>query len=332
MDLESYLDEIEARSRETFESRRSLESFPEYLSTLTESPYLYLRTSAQYTLDMFAHFGFEEAERIGLKDRRWKLFDAEFDAGLEPLVGQERVQNAIVRQLQQFAHRGRCEKMTLLHGPNGSSKSTIIGLILAGLEEYSRQDEGVLYCFNWVFAERDEKTERIGFDSEGEEFDHDTYAYLDPKDISCRIPCELRDPPIFLIPCEERKKFLEGVVANHPDRTRIETTNIDYFMNGDLSPKSKRIYDCLMTGYHGDWKEVIKHVQVQRYFISRRYRTGAISIEPQGNVDAGARPSHYEPSVTLPSLLQGNILIEAFGELVDANHGVVEYSDFLKRP
>ncbi len=334
MDLESYLDEIESRSRETFQARRSLKSFSEYMAAFCENPYSYLRNSAQYTLDMINYFGYEEAERVGLKDRRWKLFDAEFDLEIEPLVGQERVQNAIVRQLQQFAHRGRSEKMLLLHGPNGSSKSTIIGLILAGLEEYSRQDEGILYRFNWMFAERDEKLERIGFDAEDEFAPQrtDTYAYLDTKDTSCRIPCELRDPPIFLIPREERQAFIDRALADHPDRERVASLNYEYFLGGDLSPKSKRIYDSLMTGYHGDWKQVVKHVQVQRYFISSRYRTGAISIEPQGNVDAGSRPSHYEPSMTLPGVLQGSLLIEAFGDLVDANHGVVEYSDFLKRP
>ena len=39
--------------------------------------------------------------------------------------------------------------MLLLHGPVGSSKSTIARLLKKGLEHYSRTDEGALYTFGW---------------------------------------------------------------------------------------------------------------------------------------------------------------------------------------
>ena len=38
----------------------------------------------------------------------------------------------------------------LLHGPVGSSKSTIARLIKKGLELYSRQPEGAMYSFDWI--------------------------------------------------------------------------------------------------------------------------------------------------------------------------------------
>ena len=39
--------------------------------------------------------------------------------------------------------------MLLLHGPVGSSKSTIARLLKKGLERYSRTDDGALYTFGW---------------------------------------------------------------------------------------------------------------------------------------------------------------------------------------
>ncbi|MGE4618772.1 MAG: hypothetical protein AAEJ04_03070, partial [Planctomycetota bacterium] len=60
-------------------------------------------------------------------------------------------------------------------------------------------------------------------------------------------------------------------------------------------------------------------------------RLGCISIEPQGNIDAQVRPVGYEGKA-LPGILQGLPLYELEGELVDANRGICEYSDFLKRP
>jgi predicted Ser/Thr protein kinase len=95
--------------------------------------------------------------------------------------------------------------------------------------------------------------------------------------------------------------------------------------------KNKQIYDALLTGYRGDWLKVIRHVQVERYFISKRYRMAASAIEPQQAVDAGARPTAYEAGVTLPVMLQGMQMLDLTGELIEATGGVVEYSDFLKR-
>ena len=35
-----------------------------------------------------------------------------------------------------------------------------------------------------------------------------------------------------------------------------------------------------------DWKKLVRHVQVERYYISKRYRSGAVAIEPQ-NLEPG---------------------------------------------
>ncbi|MGE3165284.1 MAG: serine protein kinase PrkA [Planctomycetota bacterium] len=332
MHLDSFLESIADRCRARFEERRSIKTFHEYLESLVESPRYHLRTAPQYTVDMMDYFGHEEIRRVGLKDRRWKVFDLAFDNPFEALVGQERVQNEIYRYLQQFARRGRSDKMVMLHGPNGSAKTTTVECLFRGLEHYSRQPEGALYRFNWVFSEREDRAaERIGFEFE-DGVVPDSYARLAPGDISARVTCELRDPPLFLIPREERKIFLEAVLADHPQLLGDRGLNLDYFVNGDLCTKCRRIFDALLTCNQGEWKQVLRHIQIERYFVSKRYREGAISIEPQGNIDAGARPVSYEPSIHLPAVLQGLSLLEGFGDLIDANHGVVEYSDFLKRP
>ena len=42
------------------------------------------------------------------------------------------------------------KRVLLLHGPVGSSKSTIARLLKKGLERYSARDEGALYTLGWV--------------------------------------------------------------------------------------------------------------------------------------------------------------------------------------
>src|SRR5260370_35605157 len=66
-------------------------------------------------------------------------------------MGQEQVQEEIYGALSNFVRGGRANRLVLLHGPNGSAKSTIAACIMAALEHYSTLDEGALYRFHWVF-------------------------------------------------------------------------------------------------------------------------------------------------------------------------------------
>src|SRR5262249_11654289 len=77
----------------------------------------------------------------------------------------------------------------------------------------------------------------------------------------------------------------------------------------------------------------LRHVQVERYFISRRYRVGAVTVGPALSVDAGERQITADRSLaSLPTSLQATTLFEAHGELVESAGGVIEFSDLLKRP
>lgn len=332
MGIKEDLERIGRCSQERFASRQRIRSYAQFLEHFRAQPYLYLRNSARYAVDMMEHFGTEKVDRIGMTDLRWKVFDLAFDRPFDGLVGQERVQNAIHRQLSQFAQRGRSDKMILLHGPSGSAKSTTIEALMRGLENYSTTPEGALYRFNWIFPEKHDAPETIGFEVGADDDLPDTYAFLKPDETSARIRCEMKDSPLFLIPKDERRSLIEEVLAEHPGVRDRNDLNMDWVVQGQLSPKNKSIYEALLTAYHGNWCEVMRHIQIERFFISKRYRSGAVSIEPQGNIDAGSHPLQYEPLSRLPSVLQNVTIIEAMGDLVDANKGILEYSDFLKRP
>ena len=62
-----------------------------------------------------------------------------------------------------------------------------------------------------------------------------SFAYLDPEVIDSRIPCDLFDHPIFLIPREQRQKFLDGLSEKGlwgEDEGRVLSS---YIKDGDLS-------------------------------------------------------------------------------------------------
>ena len=332
MGIAEELEHLGEASKERFAARQRIRSYGQFLEDFHEHPYLYLRNSAQYLVDMMDHYGTEEVDRIGMTDQRFKVFDLAFDRPFDGLVGQERVQNAVYRQLYQFAQRGRADKLILMHGPSGSSKSTTVEAMMRGCENYSTLPEGSLYRFNWMFPAKNDESGAIGFDAVADADLPDSYAFLKPEEIGARITCELKDSPLFLIPQQERIPLIDQILEKFPEHAERSDLNVQWLKDGRLSPKNKAIYEALLSAYQGDLVQVLRHVQVERYFFSKRYRSAAVSIEPQGNIDAGARPIQYEPFSHLPSVLQNVTLIEAMGDLVDANKGIVEYSDFLKRP
>ena len=331
MDLERMLDSIAGYSQESFASKNAVLSFGEYLGHLAERPYALTRNAPQYLHDVFAHHGHYEVPGIGgLPVRRWRVFDDPGGDGSLMVFGHEDVQERIHEVVSEFVQRGRADRFILLHGPNGSAKSSIINALVAALERYSRSDDGALYRMSWIFCEGEDRS-AVGFGPSRPLDELDTYAHVNERLITCRIPCETKDPPFFLIPKRKRRELLDAALASDGEETRRRFQWTDHAARGDLSPKNKAIYECLLKAYEGDWRKVVKHVRVERYYLSHRYRVGAVTIEPQATIDAGARLLSHGSLKGLPPVLQHETLVEASGDLVDANTGLAEYGDFLKR-
>ena len=136
------LSEIAKQVKEQFRSQRRVLSFQQYLELFARDPKQHCRDAAHYVRDAFDHFGRVDVERPWGKETRYKLFDldwAERDGDASWLVGQEQVQADIYRILQNFTREGRPNRLPLLHGPNGSAKSTVARCIMLALEHYSNR-------------------------------------------------------------------------------------------------------------------------------------------------------------------------------------------------
>ena len=136
------------------------------LRELLAHPVRHSRDAARYLRDCFDYYGSYELPRPFGATRRFRLFDQEFrdqaDGGHIPLIGHEELQNGFYRALSNFAREGRANRLVLLHGPNGSAKSTFADCIMRALEHYSMADDGALYRFSWIFAPASEER-TIGF-------------------------------------------------------------------------------------------------------------------------------------------------------------------------
>lgn len=325
------LRDLEQGVKGEFAANRRVMSFDEYFEAFVAEPVRHARTAPLYVRDCIAYYGRDEIQRPEGTVVRYRIFDCPWDGGRDRLVGQEGAQDALFRLLNNFVREGRVTRLLMLHGPNGSAKTSLIQCIARGLEDYSETDEGAVYRFNWVFPSRKVAKKQLGFGATDGPLALDSFAKLDDEDVDARVPGDLRDHPLLLLPKERRQAIFqrlrdEGTLD--PDHPLGE-----YLWAGDLSPRSRQIVDALLATYHGDYQRVLQHVQVERFNFSRRYRAGVVSIEPQMHVDAQMRQVTMDQGIqSLPPSLRMLSLYEPSGDLVDANRGIVEFNDLLKKP
>ena len=335
MDARRFLQSVGDAVSTDFVRNKNILSFEEYMGLFLQEPRRQARNAAQYLRDVMDHFGTELVSHPAGRLRRFKLFDLTEHEREGRVAGQEEVQNAIYRILGNFARTGRVNKLILLHGPNGSAKSTIINSLKRGMEQYSHAPEGALYRINWVFPTEKLVRGSIGFGGDRSvDGELGSYAHLDPESIDLKMHCATSDHPLFIIPAPERSKLLESTIGKHKEDGGTSEFHLsDFITDGDLCNKCRRIYTALVAAYSGDYLKALRHVQVERFYISRRYQVGSATVEPQISVDAGVHQISADPrQMTLPSPLQNLVLYDPHGPLVNANRGLMEYSDLLKRP
>src|ERR671938_2493 len=89
---------------------------------------------------------FEHKEKI----IRYRFFTEYATRHSDAIYGLDRPLMQLVHAFKSAARGyGTERRVLLLHGPVGSSKSTIARLMKRGLEDYSRPDEGRVYSFSW---------------------------------------------------------------------------------------------------------------------------------------------------------------------------------------
>jgi serine protein kinase len=318
----SYQDWINQAS-ETSDATLETLSFSDYMQIFEKNPKIECRPTFEYIRDMLNHYGVNA-------DGSFKLFQTKHPDS--PAVhGQTKVQQALYQNLVNFSEEGFNNKFILLIGPNGSSKSSIVSKLIKGMEDYSETDSGKLFSFSWIFPLENYVKGSLGLNSTVRENQHGSYAYLEDKEISAIMPSELKDHPLLLVPKEYRQNLIEEALKG--DTRLLESTRKSYLYRGDLSKRNRMIYDALLKNYKGKHQEVLKHIRIERFSISKRYSTAAVTIEPQIHVDARMQQITMDKRLSsLPPSLQSLNLFSLQGEAVLANRGVLEYSDLLKRP
>jgi serine protein kinase len=342
-DTAGMINDLSRHYRDLFQQRRVIQTFQGFIGLVKDNPRPLVRNAAEYIRDTFDHYGrrMQDVGRMKASLLRYKLFDRGTERS-GAIIGGEPVQSEIYNALQGFVRQGYINKLILLHGPNGSAKSSTVEAISHAMQSYSETDLGAVYRFNWIFpTDRSAapafkgETGPIGFGASSRDSDQKyvSYALLDDTQIASKIASEFKDNPIFLIPMPQREIWLREWIGAKEGKKPEDVELPPHVLQAGLSKRNQLILENLLAAYEGDLGKVLRHVQVERFFYSRQYRVGISTVEPQMAVDAGEKQLTMDRNVAnLPSVLSNIRYFEAQGELIEANRGLLEFSDLLKRP
>ncbi len=283
---------------EQFRKKNWVGTFEQYLDIVRKDPTV-TRTAYERLYDMIISYGVDTYEESREKRVRYRFFDDPVDHGKDAVFGLDRALSSLVNALKSAAKGYGIERrVLLLHGPVGSSKSTIARLLKKGLERYSETEEGALFALGW--------------------------AVDDSPEIQWS---PMNEEPLHVIPHRFRQEVEQMLNAGrsadeHPVRIR-----------GELDPFSRYIYSEKLKKYDGDWTQVIKDVRVRRLILSEKDRVGIGTFQPKDEKNQDATELTGDVNYRKIAEFGSDSDPRAFnfdGEFNVANRGLIEFVEVLK--
>jgi serine protein kinase len=271
-------------------------SFEDYLNIVIERPEV-TRTAYQRLYDMIISHGTEDSYENKEKVTLYKFFSDFATRQGDAIYGIDRTLAQLVNTFKSAAQGYGTEKrVLLLHGPVGSSKSTIARLLKRGLEEYSRSDGGALYSYGWVQPDGTQQK------------------------------CPMHEEPLNLIPKEHRPKLLEQINS-------LKKGNYEVTIRAESCPFCRQMFAERMQKYDGDWQKALQEVRVYRVLLSEQDRIGIGTFQPKDEKNQDSTELTGDINYRKIAEYGSDSDPRAFnfdGELNIANRGMVEFIEVLK--
>ena len=289
----------ERQDLEQFRRKHWEGTFDQYLDLVREDPSV-TRNAFQRIYDMILSYGTEVYEPSRGESRSsYTFFSDPLDNGKDAVFGLDETLEHLVNALKSAARGYGIEKrVLLLHGPVGSSKSTISRMLKKGLERYSATDKGALYTLGWSEPEN--------------------------EDLQW---CPMNEEPLHLIPT----RFREGVFS-HLNAERSEN-EFHAYTSGDMCPFCRCMYSERLQKYDGDWTKVIHDVRVRRVILSEQDRIGIGTFQPKDEKNQDSTELTGDINYRKIAELGTDSDPRAFnfdGEFNIANRGIIEFIEVLK--
>ncbi len=274
-------------------------SFDQYLDVVSQNPRA-TRNAFQRVYDMIMSYGVRSYEVAREKRLHYQFFSDPDNGGRDAVFGLDLALTQLVNAFKSASQGYGIEKrVLLLHGPVGSSKSTIARLIKKGIERYSATDDGALYTLGWVDLE-------------------------DPDQMHW---CPMHEEPLHLVPERFRDEVQAGLNANR--------SGDDYIVRvqGDLCPFCRYVYHERLKRYDGDWTRVVADVRVKRLILSEQDRVGIGTFQPKDEKNQDSTELTGDVNYRKIAQYGSDSDPRAFnfdGEFNIANRGVIEFVEVLK--
>jgi serine protein kinase len=289
----------ERQDREQFRRKNWVGTFEQYLDIVREHPEV-TRTAYQRLYDMILSYGVETTERNREKESHYKFFDDPDNDGHDAVFGLGVPLHNLVNALKSAALEYGIEKrVLLLHGPVGSSKSTIVRLLKQGIQKYTATDAGALYTLGWADDE-------------------------DPEQVHW---CPMNEEPLHLIP----ERFREDVAANL--NAGKGEGDFKVRIRGELDPYCRFIYQQKLKKFDGDWTRVIEDIRIKRVILSEKDRIGIGTFQPKDEKNQDATELTGDINYRKIAEYGSDSDPRAFnfdGEFNIANRGIIEFVEVLK--
>jgi serine protein kinase len=274
----------------------------DYMEIVMANPKV-ARNAYQRLYDMVLSHGVIDYTRQHERYTHYRLFDDPIDGGRDAVFGLDAPLMRLVHNIKSAAFGYGTEKrIVLLHGPVGSSKSTIARLLKKGLEAYSGQKEGALYTFGWKADLASPGTDTVQW-------------------------CPMHEDPLHLIPFESQDAIYTEINRRiGPKEYRIVST-------GNLCPFCRKTFQDFMTSYEGNWEKVIRHVVVKRLMLSEKDRIGIGTFQPKDEKNQDSTELTGDLNYRKIAEYGSDSDPRAFnfdGELNIANRGLIEFIEILK--
>ncbi|MFZ4574964.1 MAG: PrkA family serine protein kinase [Phycisphaerales bacterium] len=307
---------IESRlDRRRFQDQHWTGTFWEYLDIAANNPAV-VRNAYQRLYDAVLSYGSERYKLFKKDVVRYHFFSDPFDNGGDGIYGLDFALMQLVDFLRSAAEGyGTDKRILLLHGPVGSSKSTIARLLKKGIEHYSKTPDGALYSFSWLLNEDCEVSASEGSPKEAAK----THEFK----------CPMHEEPLVLIPREAR----EDVLAKLNSAWRAKNHGGKLKVFGEPDPFCRKVLEDLMRFYDGDWRKVMDHVRVRRIVLSEKDRVGIGTFQPKDEKNQDSTELTGDINYRKIAMYGSDSDPRAFnfdGELNIANRGICEFIEVLK--
>ena len=286
----------EQQDLDQFRKENWIGTFQDYLDLVQANPRI-TRNAYQRIYDMIMSYGTDTYEVGREKRTHYRFFDDPKNGGVDAVYGLEKALEDLVNAFKSAARGYGIEKrVLLLHGPVGSSKSTIARMLKKGLEQYSRTEEGALYTLGWIDEESGE-----------------THW------------CPMNEEPLHLVP----ERFRDEVAAKLNDND----SDFKVRIKGDLDPFCRFLFAERLKKYDGDWTRVMQDVRVKRILLSEQDRVGIGTFQPKDEKNQDSTELTGDINYRKIAEFGSDSDPRAFnfdGEFNIANRGIVEFIEVLK--